>query len=238
MTSLRPSAAAGDFPGAEQQHACSSGSGCFASAATVPIAERSAVLPTAPRRGRRQSPQGDPNTVEVSRCSVAAATRSIPGRDGTRPCSMPGVRRPRARHPDRRVRPKPARAVELIAELLQRHPLHRLLHDTTVIASPRIHLPSVAEPNQIRLRIPLRNDENQVCSRSAQPPRVSVDGSPNDTHLQAACSSVGARCDSRCLPPAPSSKLDNLVVVMASFFPAPHAPVYRGGEPACGGSVS
>jgi hypothetical protein len=31
--------------------------------------------------------------------------------------------------------------------------LHRLLHDTTVIASPRIHLPSVAEPNQIRLRI-------------------------------------------------------------------------------------
>jgi len=66
----------------------------------------------------------------------------------------------------------------------------------------------------------------------------SGEGSPNDTHLQAACSSVGARCDSRCLPPAPSSKLDNLVVVMASFFPAPHAPVYRGGEPACGGSVS
>jgi hypothetical protein len=31
--------------------------------------------------------------------------------------------------------------------------LRRLLHDTTVIASPRIHLPSVAEPNQIRLRI-------------------------------------------------------------------------------------
>jgi len=46
-----------------------------------------------------------------------------------------------------------ARPVELIAELLQRHPLHRLLHDTTVIASPRIHRPSVAEPNQIRLRI-------------------------------------------------------------------------------------
>ncbi len=67
---------------------------------------------------------------------------------------------------------------------------------------------------------------------------LTVSGSPNETHLQAACSSVGARCDSRCLPPAPSSKLDNLVVVMASFFPAPHAPVYRGGEPACGGSVS
>ena len=33
----------------------------------------------------------------------------------------------------------------------------------------------------------------------------SGEGSPNDTHLQAACSSVGARCDSRCLPPAPSS---------------------------------
>jgi hypothetical protein len=60
----------------------------------------------------------------------------------------------------------------------------------------------------------------------------------NDTQLQAARSSVGARCDSRCLPPAPSSKLDNLAVVMASFFPAPQAQVYRGGEPACRGSVS
>src|SRR5665647_988812 len=55
--------------------------------------------------------------------------------------------------------PSRARPVELIAELLQRHPLHRLLHDTTVIASPRIHLPSVAEPNQIRLRILLRTPE-------------------------------------------------------------------------------
>src|ERR1035437_2952838 len=41
---------------------------------------------------------------------------------------------------------------------------------------------------------------------------LTVSGSPNETHLQAACASVGARCDSRCLPPAPSSKLDNLVV--------------------------
>src|ERR1035437_4829102 len=65
--------------------------------------------------------------------------------------------------------PSRARPVELIAELLQRHPLHRLLHDTTVIASPRIHLPSVAEPNQIRLRIPERrkSDLFQVGAASA-----------------------------------------------------------------------
>src|ERR1035437_6725680 len=61
--------------------------------------------------------------------------------------------------------PNRARPVELIAELLQRHPLHRLPHDTTVIASPRIHLPSVAEPNQIRLRIGLRDDQTAVSGR-------------------------------------------------------------------------
>ena len=55
-----------------------------------------------------------------------------------RPRSMPGIRRPRARRRNRRARPKPgARPLELIAELLQRHPLQRLLNGTTVTASPR-----------------------------------------------------------------------------------------------------
>ena len=36
----------------------------------------------------------------------------------------------------------------------------------------------------VRSTIPLRNDENQVCSRSAQPPRVPVGRSPCDTSCQ------------------------------------------------------
>src|SRR5664279_2070837 len=60
--------------------------------------------------------------------------------------------------------PSRARPVELIAELLQRHPLHRLLHDTTVIASSRIYLPSVAEPNQILLRMAHRTGRTPIAA--------------------------------------------------------------------------
>src|ERR1035437_3211929 len=130
----------------------------------VSIAERSAVLPTAPTREGGNHRKGTPTpwrsavvrspqqlvqyqvvTARVAQCREFAVLEHV---------IQIGE-----------FVPNRARPVELIAELLQRHPLHRLPHDTTVIASPRIHLPSVAEPNQIRLRIGLRDDQTAVSGR-------------------------------------------------------------------------
>jgi hypothetical protein len=136
-------------------------------AQAVPRGERSAVRPTAPTRGRRQSPQGTPVPWRsaVVRSPQQLVQYQVVTAGVHAQCREFGFLEHVIQIGE--FVPSRARPVKLIAELLQRHPLHRLLHDTTVITSPRIYLPSVAEPNQIRLRIGTRRAQNPPPCRSA-----------------------------------------------------------------------
>src|ERR1035437_3495252 len=118
--------------------------------------ERSAVLPTAPTRegGNHRKPTPTPWRSAVVRSPQQLVQYQVVTARVLAQCREFAVLEHVIQIGE--FIPSRARPVELIAELLQRHPLHRLLHDTTVIASPRIHLPSVAEPNQIRLRMAYR----------------------------------------------------------------------------------
>jgi len=107
------------------------------------------MRPTAPTRGRQQSPQVD---GELNRSS--AVVRS--------PQQLVQYQLVTARvHAQCRefavlehviqigeFVSSRARPVELIAELLQRHPLHRLPHGTTVTASPWQRQPTLRAPGK------------------------------------------------------------------------------------------